>query len=120
MAFFRVHSDVRLQSEVPLLPLARLVHLRIALSAPVLGRRRRMNNGRIDDCTRGDAPPPGSPDIGSPRSASPRPDHVSPADGGTVRSCSRPVPVPSPGPRPRTAAAPAIHTAPLPRPDRSG
>src|ERR1035438_9260018 len=46
MALLGVHSDVCLQPEVPLLPLARLMHLRVALSAPVLGRRGRMNNGR--------------------------------------------------------------------------
>src|SRR5260370_42416728 len=38
LALLGVHSDVCLQPEVPLLSLARLMHLRVALSAPVLGR----------------------------------------------------------------------------------
>src|SRR5713226_3518720 len=37
MASLRVHSDVGLQPEVQLLALARMMHFRIALSAPVLG-----------------------------------------------------------------------------------
>jgi len=48
-ALLAVHADVRLQAEVPLVPLAGLMHLWVALAAGVLGRRRRMNNGRIDD-----------------------------------------------------------------------
>jgi hypothetical protein len=49
VTFFCIDADVRLQSEVPLLALAGLTHRRIALFLLVLGRRRRMNNGRIDD-----------------------------------------------------------------------
>src|ERR1017187_6580728 len=48
-ALLAVHPDVRLQPEVPLLALPGLVHLRVALAARVLGRRRRMDNGRIHD-----------------------------------------------------------------------
>ena len=58
MALLGVHSDVRLQPEVPLLSLARLMHFRVALSAPVLGRRGRMNNGRIHNRAGGDADAP--------------------------------------------------------------
>ena len=50
-AFFRVPADVRLEPDVPLLSLARLVHFRIALAALVLHRLRRMDQGRIDDRT---------------------------------------------------------------------
>src|SRR5271168_1495685 len=49
VALLRIHADVRLQPEVPLLALARLVHLRIALTARVLSRRRRVEDGRIHD-----------------------------------------------------------------------
>src|SRR6201993_5164257 len=58
VALLGVHSDVRLQPEVPLLALARLVHLRVALPTPVLGGRGRMNNGRVHNRARGDADAP--------------------------------------------------------------
>src|SRR5579872_6940249 len=45
MALLGVHPNVRLQPEVVLLALARLMHLRVALSTPVLGRRGSVNNG---------------------------------------------------------------------------
>ena len=48
----RVHADVGLQTEVPLVSLLRLMHLRVAFARAVLGRRRRMHNGRIDDRAR--------------------------------------------------------------------
>src|SRR6201981_1512901 len=57
MALLGVHSDVCLQPEVPLLSLARLVHLWVPLPGPVLGGRGRMNNGRIHNRPRGDADP---------------------------------------------------------------
>jgi hypothetical protein len=44
-----IHTDVRLGSEVPLLALLRLMHLRIALAARVLRRTGRMNNRRVYD-----------------------------------------------------------------------
>ena len=44
-----VHSDVRFHPEVPLLALARLMHLRIPLLAGVLGRTRCVDNRRIHD-----------------------------------------------------------------------
>src|ERR1017187_10883960 len=50
-----VHADMCLQSEVPLVPLPGLMHLRVALPAGVLGRGRRMDNGRIHDCAGRDA-----------------------------------------------------------------
>ena len=49
VTLFRINADVRLQSEVTLLSFAGLTHRRIALFLLVLGRRRHMNNGRIDD-----------------------------------------------------------------------
>jgi len=50
-----IHADVRLGPEIPLLAFARLVHLRIALSDGVLGRRRSVNDGRIHNRPRADA-----------------------------------------------------------------
>jgi hypothetical protein len=57
VTFFAIHADVRLGPEIPLLPFARLVHLRIALPAGVLGRRRSVNDGRIHNRPRADADP---------------------------------------------------------------
>jgi len=48
-ARFLVHANVRLHPEVPLVALLRLVHLRVALAVPVLGRARCRNDRRIDD-----------------------------------------------------------------------
>ena len=56
-ALLRIHADMRLQPEVPLVALLGLMHRRIALLLGVLGRRRRMNNGRIHDRTGRDANP---------------------------------------------------------------
>ena len=50
-----IHADVRLHPEVPLVALARLVHLRVPLAGRVLGRRRRMDDGRVHDGARADA-----------------------------------------------------------------
>jgi len=44
-----------LPAEVPLIPFLGLVHLRIALLLPVLGRRGRVQDGRVHDRARGDA-----------------------------------------------------------------
>jgi hypothetical protein len=44
-----VGADVHVHAEVPLPALARLLHLRVALTGGVLGRRRRGNEGGIDD-----------------------------------------------------------------------
>ena len=55
VTFAGIHPDVRLGAEVPLLPFARLVHLRIALPAGVLGRRRSVNDGRVHNRPRADA-----------------------------------------------------------------
>lgn len=49
VALLAVHADVRLQPEVPLVSFPGLVHLRVALAARVLGRRRRMDDGCIHD-----------------------------------------------------------------------
>ena len=49
VALLRIHPDMRLQPEVPLVALLRLVHRRIALPSLVLGRGRSMDDGRIDD-----------------------------------------------------------------------
>src|SRR5713226_9427074 len=54
-ALFAVHPDMRLQTEVPLLSLPGLMHLRVALAGLVLGGGRRMDNGRIHDRTRRNA-----------------------------------------------------------------
>ena len=58
VALLGVHADVGLQPEVPLLAFARLMHLGIALSAAVLGRRRRMQNGRVHNRAPADADAP--------------------------------------------------------------
>src|SRR5208283_2728737 len=50
-----VDADMRLGSEVVLVSLLRLMHLRIALLLAVLGRRRSRNDGGIDDRAGGDA-----------------------------------------------------------------
>ena len=42
-----VHADMRLHPEVPLLAFARLVHLRVTLLLPILGRTGRVNDGRV-------------------------------------------------------------------------
>jgi hypothetical protein len=55
VTFFGIQADVRLGAEVPPLPFARLVHLRIAFSTGVLGRRRSVNDGRIHNRPRADA-----------------------------------------------------------------
>ena len=54
-AFLAVHADVRLQTEIPLVPLLGLVHLRVALPGRILRRTRRMDDGSIDDRAGGDA-----------------------------------------------------------------
>src|SRR5450755_1692592 len=54
-AFFTIHADVRLGTEMPLVPLLGLMHLRIALALAVLGRRRSRDDRRIDDGAGGDA-----------------------------------------------------------------
>ena len=52
-----IDAHVGIHAEVPLLALAHLVHLRVALAALVIGRRRRMQDGRIDDGARADLQP---------------------------------------------------------------
>ncbi len=54
-AFLAIHADVRLQAEVPLIPLRGRVHLRIALAGRVLGRTGGVDDGCIDDRAGGDA-----------------------------------------------------------------
>src|ERR1700730_10135835 len=54
-ALLAVHPDMRLQTEVPLVPLPGLMHLRVALAGLVLGGGRRMDNGRIHDRARRNA-----------------------------------------------------------------
>ena len=54
-ALLGVHADVRLHTEIPLVALARLMHLRVARAGRVLGRRRRVNNGRVHDRARANA-----------------------------------------------------------------
>ena len=44
-----VHPDVRLHPEIPLLALLRLMHLRVPCAAPVLRRRRRVDDARVND-----------------------------------------------------------------------
>ena len=44
-----IDADMGLHAEEPVLALLRLVHLRIALLVPVLGRRRRRDQGRVDN-----------------------------------------------------------------------
>ena len=51
---FAVHADMSLHAEIPLLTLARLVHVRIALFGGVLRRGRRVDDRRIDDRAGGD------------------------------------------------------------------
>src|SRR3954470_573381 len=89
-AFFGIHSDVRLHPEVPLVSFLRLMHLRIALLLLILGRGRRVDNGRIDDRARGDANTPALQIQGSPYPASGRTVRALPAmaevqDRGLVR-----------------------------------
>ena len=48
-ARLRVHPDVRLHPEAPLVPLPGLVHLRVPLPSPVLGGRRRRDDGGVHD-----------------------------------------------------------------------
>jgi hypothetical protein len=50
---------MRLQAEVELIALPGLVHRRVALATRVLARRRRMQDGRIDDRARRDPDAPG-------------------------------------------------------------
>src|ERR1700687_5636779 len=49
-----VHANMRFHPEVPLLPLPRLMHLRIAFLLAVLRRTWSVNNGRIDNGAGGD------------------------------------------------------------------
>ena len=46
-AFSAVHPDVRLRSEIILLVLPCLMHRRVALPAPVLGRTRRCDDAGV-------------------------------------------------------------------------
>src|SRR5437660_9942639 len=52
-----IYSHVRLHPEVPLFALLRLVHLRIALLLPVLGRSGCLQDGRVHDRARRDSHP---------------------------------------------------------------
>src|ERR1700731_4409722 len=112
--------SVRLQPEVPLLSLARLVHLRVALAALVLGRTRSMEDGRIHDRAGRDADALGL------QMHVDRLQHqlaqcvllqkmAEAADGW-----SRPAPAPLPDPRPRSGAAQPSHTEPPPPRDPTG
>ncbi len=47
----RINTNMALHTKVPLLAFLRLVHLRVALFALVLGRGRRVNDGRIHNRT---------------------------------------------------------------------
>jgi len=47
MAVLRIHADVRPDLEVPPVPFARLMHLRVARAASVFARRRRVDDRRI-------------------------------------------------------------------------
>ena len=67
---FALDADMRLQPEVPLVALPGLVHLQIALPDRVPGRRRRMNDGRIDDRASRDPDPFAFPGGCSPHPAS--------------------------------------------------
>ena len=48
----RVHSDVHLHPQTPIVPLLRLVQLRVALAALVLGRGRRRDDAGVHDRAR--------------------------------------------------------------------
>ena len=50
---FAVHAHMRLHAEIPLLPFAGLVHLRIAPARRILSRRRCRDNRRVHDRARG-------------------------------------------------------------------
>jgi len=53
-----IRSDVQLHSEVPILALAGLLHLRVASRTRVLGRTRRRDDGCVHDGTRAQQQPP--------------------------------------------------------------
>src|ERR1035441_10236027 len=54
-AFFAVYADVRLQTEIPLVALLGLMHLRIAPAGRVLSQAGRMDDGCIDNLAGSDA-----------------------------------------------------------------
>src|SRR5438309_5103624 len=114
-----IHPHVRLHPEVPLFALLRLVHLRIALLLPILGRSGCVQDGRVHDRARRVAPPaPAGAD--SPVPGSVPPVGVLPASAGTCTPWSRPAPAHSLDQCPRTAASPLSRTAPLPPPGPTG
>src|SRR5580700_5528869 len=49
-----VHPEMRLHAEIPLVSLLRLMHLGIACLVGIFGRRRRIDDCRIDDRASGD------------------------------------------------------------------
>src|ERR1700740_2416898 len=53
-----IRSDVQLHSEVPILALAGLLHLRVTSRTRVLGRTRRRDDGCVHDGTRAQQQPP--------------------------------------------------------------
>ena len=114
-ALFAVHADMRLQAEVLLLALARLLHLRVALTGSILRRAGCVEDSRIDDRSRGVM------DASRGQMMAPRLQPLStqlvpfkqvaePADGGLVPALAQPQ-----DPRSRSAIARPSHTAPLPR-----
>ena len=48
-AFLRIHADVRLHAEVPLIAFARLMHCRVAFFLLVLRRAGRVDDRRINN-----------------------------------------------------------------------
>ena len=112
-----IDADVRLEPEIPLLSLARLVHLRIALPGLVLGRGGRMNNGRIDDragCDLNALCGQVMVDRVQNRAAQ----RVFSSKWQKWQMVVHPAPQRRRGLRPRSAAGTPSRTAPLPRPDR--
>src|SRR5947199_10490043 len=97
-----------------------VVHLRIALLLPVLGRSGCVQDGRVDDRAGRDSHPLRLQVQGSPAPGSVRPVGVVPASAGTCTPWSRPAPAHSPNQCPRTAASPQSRTAPLLPPGPTG
>src|SRR3989475_13176445 len=115
-----IYSHVRLHPEVPLFALLRLVHLRIALLLPILGRSGGVQDGRVHDRAGRDSRPPAPAGAGSPAPGSVPPVGVLPASAGTCTPWSRPALAHSLDQCPRTVACPLSRTAPLPPPGPTG
>src|SRR5215468_7008519 len=111
-----VDPEMPLHPKIPLVALLGLMHLRIVRLVGILGRRRRIDDGCIDDRAGGHLQPFRRPGAAAPRQTVAGRDRAPPAgdENGTPRS--RPEPARARDRSRQSGASPPNRTAPPPPP----